>query len=41
LAEEMKSSLIAIEVDFDHKVGVTIAIEYQNVDILIVNNIKP
>jgi len=41
LAEEIKSSLIAVKVDFDHKVGVMIAMECQNVDILIVDNVEP
>ena len=39
LVEEMKSSLIAIRVDVDHKAGVAIAMECQNVDISMVNNI--
>jgi len=37
----MKSSLIAVGVDVDHKVSITIAMECQNVDIPIVNNVEP
>jgi len=40
LAEEMKSSLIAIKVDVDHKVGVTITMECHNADVPMVDNIK-
>jgi len=36
----MKSSLIAIRVDIDHKAGVAITMKYQNIDISIVDNIR-
>jgi len=40
LAKEMKSSLIAIRVYVDHKVDNMVTMECQNVDILMVDNIK-
>jgi len=40
LVEKVESNLIAIRVNVDHKVDVMVIVKCQNIDILVVDNVK-